>query len=186
MESSAVSAGDWTKASHYNNLRDDAVPTGSVIMYPLNATTTGYLICNGQAVSRTTYANLFALIAEVYGAGDGVNTFNVPDLRDRFPFNDGILALGAVGDGTHIITEAQMPLHNHTIIEDSHAHSIGTTQGSIHGSYGSRIITASGNADHTLTSDGSHNHGGATGAQGTDTAINIVPNYFPICYLIKI
>ena len=43
----------------------------------------GFLLCNGAAVSRTTYAKLFALISTTFGSGDGSSTFNVPDLRDR-------------------------------------------------------------------------------------------------------
>ncbi|HAC64989.1 MAG TPA: hypothetical protein DCF68_16020 [Cyanothece sp. UBA12306] len=44
----------------------------------------GYLICNGQAVSRTTYSELFTIIGGAYGDGDNINTFNLPDLRGRF------------------------------------------------------------------------------------------------------
>ena len=46
----------------------------------------GWLFCNGQAISRSTYSALFAVINTIYGSGDGTNTFNVPDLRGRIPF----------------------------------------------------------------------------------------------------
>lgn len=46
---------------------------------------TGYLLCDGSAVSRTTYANLFSAIGTTYGSGDGSTTFNLPDLNDRLP-----------------------------------------------------------------------------------------------------
>lgn len=58
---------------------------------------TGYLVCNGQAVSRTTYANLFAVIGTKYGVGDGSTTFNLPDLSDgngrfiRAGFTDSVI-----------------------------------------------------------------------------------------------
>lgn len=58
--------------------------TGTVIAYAGNAAPTGYLKCNGAAVSRTTYSALFSLIGTTYGAGDGSTTFNVPDLRGEF------------------------------------------------------------------------------------------------------
>ena len=45
----------------------------------------GYLLCDGSAVSRTTYADLFAVISTTYGAGDSSTTFNVPDLQGKFP-----------------------------------------------------------------------------------------------------
>ena len=61
-----------------------AVPaTGSIIASP-KSSMTGWLLCNGQAVSRTTYADLFAIIGSGYGGGDGSSTFNVPDFRGCF------------------------------------------------------------------------------------------------------
>lgn len=61
-----------------------AVAAGTVIAYAGNTIPSGYLICNGAAISRTTYAALFAAIGATYGAGDGSTTFNLPDLTDRF------------------------------------------------------------------------------------------------------
>jgi microcystin-dependent protein len=61
-----------------------AVPVGSISMYAANTAPTGWLECNGGAVSRTTYAGLFAAIGTVFGSGDGSTTFNVPDMRGEF------------------------------------------------------------------------------------------------------
>ena len=61
-----------------------AVPTGSVHMMATTTVPSGYLKCNGAAISRTTYADLFAIIGTAHGAGDGSSTFNVPDLRGEF------------------------------------------------------------------------------------------------------
>ena len=61
-----------------------AVPTGSVHMMATTTAPSGYLKCNGAAISRTTYAALFAIIGTAHGAGDGSSTFNVPDLRGEF------------------------------------------------------------------------------------------------------
>ena len=61
-----------------------AVPTGSVVMFATTSPPSGYLKCNGAAVSRTTYAALFAVIGTTHGAGNGSTTFNVPDLRGEF------------------------------------------------------------------------------------------------------
>lgn len=63
---------------------DGRNPTGEVKMWPTNTAPTGYLECDGAAVSRTTYAALFAVIGTVWGTGDGSTTFNVPDLRGEF------------------------------------------------------------------------------------------------------
>ena len=61
-----------------------AVPVGSITMYAANTAPTGWLECSGAAVSRTTYAGLFAAIGTVFGAGDGSTTFNLPDMRGEF------------------------------------------------------------------------------------------------------
>lgn len=58
-------------------------PIGSIIPYGGTTAPDGFLLCQGQAVSRTTYAELFAVIGTAFGAGDGSTTFNVPDLRNR-------------------------------------------------------------------------------------------------------
>ena len=60
------------------------LPIGSVIASATNTTPDGYLICNGAAISRTTYAALFNAIGTIFGNGDGSTTFNLPNLIDRF------------------------------------------------------------------------------------------------------
>jgi microcystin-dependent protein len=99
-----------------------AVPTGTVSMYAGTTAPTGYLICDGSAVSRTTYSALFTAISTVYGNGDGSTTFNLPDLRGRAPIGVGQgtgltnRTLGAqTGTETVTLTEAQMPSHTHSL-----------------------------------------------------------------------
>lgn len=67
------------------------VTVGAVIPFPTNTLPTGYLRCNGAAISRTVYADLFAAVGTTYGIGDGSTTFNLPDLRGEFirGFDDG-------------------------------------------------------------------------------------------------
>lgn len=60
------------------------MPTGTVLPFAGNTVPNNYLLCNGRAVSRSTYANLFAVIGTTYGAGDGSSTFNLPNLVDKF------------------------------------------------------------------------------------------------------
>lgn len=59
------------------------MPTGSIIPFAGTTVPDGYLLCDGSAISRTTYADLFAVIGTVYGTGDGSTTFNIPNLKDR-------------------------------------------------------------------------------------------------------
>lgn len=60
-------------------------PVGSVIPYAGASAPAGWLLCQGQSVSRTTYSELFAAIGTTYGSGDGSATFNLPNLKGRIP-----------------------------------------------------------------------------------------------------
>lgn len=85
-----------------------AIPTGTIIAYSVDNVPEGYLKCEGQAISRTDYSNLFNIIGTTYGNGDGTTTFNVPDLRGEFLRGSGINShinenLGiAEGSGTNV------------------------------------------------------------------------------------
>ena len=65
------------------------VPAGTIVMTGASSAPTGYVLCDGSNISRSTYASLFAAIGTAYGAGDGSSTFGLPDLRDRFPLGKG-------------------------------------------------------------------------------------------------
>ncbi len=98
-------------------------PAGTMLAYGGSSAPAGYLLCDGAAVSRTTYANLFNVIGTGYGSGNGTTTFNVPDLRGRVPAgqNAGTFTpLGqVVGAETHAQTQAA---HSHTV--NAHTHTI--------------------------------------------------------------
>jgi len=91
----------------------------------------GWLKCDGRAVSRATYGDLFLTIGITFGAGNGTTTFNLPDAQGR--------VLGGVGTGTglsarsqgqkvgaetHTLTSAEMPEHSHSITDNGHSHTI--------------------------------------------------------------
>jgi microcystin-dependent protein len=104
------------------------IPVGSMQMFPTGAIPSKWLLCDGQRVSRTTYADLFSLIGTIYGVGDGATTFNLPDFQERSPMGVGgiiITAIGNVGgSNNHILTTAELPAHNHAITDPGHIHSI--------------------------------------------------------------
>jgi phage-related tail fiber protein len=73
------------KTYWYEDAEASLTPTGAMLLWTTNTAPSGFLLCSGQAVNRTTYAVLFAVIGETFGAGDASTTFNVPDMRGRFP-----------------------------------------------------------------------------------------------------
>ena len=75
---------NWDKID--TTMKDIAIrcPTGSIIMYGAATPPTGWLECDGSAISRTKYSNLFGIIGTTFGEGDGSTTFNLPDLRGEF------------------------------------------------------------------------------------------------------
>ena len=101
---------------------------------------TGWLVCDGSEVSRSTYALLFSVIGVTYGEGDGSTTFNLPDLRGRVPMGAGTGVDGTVledpltprtlgelvGEEGHRQTVLEMALHSHTITDPGHSHTAGT------------------------------------------------------------
>jgi microcystin-dependent protein len=96
-----------------------APPSGAILQYAGTAAPTGYLLCDGSAVSRSTYATLFGITSTTYGTGDGSTTFNLPDLRTRVPVGKNatgtFATLGGTGGvETVTLTTAQIPSHTHT------------------------------------------------------------------------
>lgn len=103
------------------------VPVGAVLPYAGHAAPTGWALCDGAAVSRTTYAKLFIVLATTYGAGNGSSTFNLPDLRGRVVAGDD--DMGGVDSGRKQLNSV---LYAHgTYNEDAVATIGGTTGGTI-------------------------------------------------------
>lgn len=95
----------------------DFTPTGAVAMFAMPSVPNGWIYCNGQQISRSTYAKLFSLIGTIYGAGDGSTTFNVPDLRGEFirGWDDGRGVDASRGFGTW--QEDMFKSHMHLVKE---------------------------------------------------------------------
>lgn len=109
-----------TRAKAAPDLVEWLVPTGAIMPYAASTPPTGWLLCDGSAVSRTAYARLFAVIGTTYGAGDGSTTFNLPNLRGRFPVGlDGsadFATLGQTGgERAHTLTTGELPAHGHWV-----------------------------------------------------------------------
>ena len=96
-------------------LANGVSPTGVINMWPTTSAPTGYLLCDGTAVNRTTYAALFAVISTTFGVGDGSTTFNVPNYTNRMPYGTTIGTTGGSAD-------AVVVSHTHTIADAGHSH----------------------------------------------------------------
>lgn len=99
-------------------------PVGMVVMTACTSAPSGWLMCDGTAIARTTYAELFTKIGTVYGPGDNSTTFNLPNFSGRSPVGVGVSeATGAtsrtlgekVGNQTISLTIDQLPEHNHEL-----------------------------------------------------------------------
>lgn len=135
------------------------VAVGSMMLWTTDTPPTGWLLCYGQAVSRTTYSALFTVISTTYGTGDGSTTFNLPDTRGRFPAGQDDMG----GSSANRIT-------------DSQADNLGQAAG-----------TADGAHTHSMTTDPDNGAGGAninysTGAATGSTSV--LPPYFTINFII--
>lgn len=106
-------------------------PAGAIMQYAGSSAPTGWLIADGSAVSRTTYAALFAVISTTYGSGNGSTTFNLPNLKGKVSVgrdsaDTAFDVLGETGGAkTHTLTSAEMPSHTHTDSGHSHGFSGG-------------------------------------------------------------
>lgn len=111
-------------------LAGSGITAGIITPYGGSTAPTGWLMCDGSAVSRTDYSQLFDAIGTTYGSGDGSTTFNLPDLRGRVVVGEGTgtasdataHALGQTsGEETHTVTEQEMPSHGHRLTQSSSA-----------------------------------------------------------------
>jgi microcystin-dependent protein len=124
------------------------VPVGGIIEWPAANIPSDlqpyFAICNGQAISRTTYAGLFGILGTTFGSGDGSTTFNLPNYNDSFSIGAGDLyGIGQTGGSASLtLTDAVMPTtavtvnvtdpghnhtqnaHNHGVTDPGHAHNI--------------------------------------------------------------
>jgi microcystin-dependent protein len=186
------------------------VPPGSLMMYIAAAAPGGWLVCNGSAVSRSTYAALFAVIGTTYGVGDNATTFNLPDMRGRVPVGSGTGAglttrsLGGSGGAeTHTLSTSEIPSHSHTGTTDSsgshtHTHNAnneypGATLAFRNG-VNTRIDADAGQPNEinldasvalVIDSAGTHTHTFTTGTTGGGGAHNNMQPYMVVNYIIK-
>lgn len=171
------------------------VPTGAVMPFAGATAPDGWLMCAGQAVSRTDYFNLFGLLGTAYGAGNGTTTFNVPDLRGRAVF--GLDNLGGIDAGrlsvantlggsggaqtksgstaSYTLTVADIPAHTHDVsaVYGAAANNpSGVAMSYDTGTTGNRVVSKS------IGGGGGHSH--------AITAFDVMPPYLLLNHIIKV
>ena len=185
-------SGDLTVGGSFN-----IVPAGTVVMHGAGTAPSGWLACDGSAVSRTTYADLFASIGTRYGSGDGSTTFNLPGTASLVPV--GIAVSGSAGgttvsgssslnalalgnqnaDHSHTITVANANAnHSHTITvanaNANHSHSwsknFNTTNQNASHTHGYQKTNNSNVAANTNNQSASHSHNFNSGTVNTNAA----------------
>jgi microcystin-dependent protein len=196
---------DWSQAAMAaidTLLAERAAHTGALQATALGSAPSGWLLCDGSAISRATFAALYAAIGTTYGAGNGTTTFNIPDLRGRVPVGvDGAAArltasdaLGnSGGEEKHQLTTGELAAHTHGGSTGSsgasHQHSmpngqnIATWDTSLGAAAGVAVGAVSGSGPKTNPGDANHTH--TIASQGSDTPHNNMPPYQVVNWLIK-
>jgi microcystin-dependent protein len=181
-----VSATDSVLITQYNNLRKEMCYASVCIWFTSNIIPDGWLVCNGQAVSRITYADLFAAIGVIYGVGNGSTTFNVPDTRGKFIVCVSVTySLGSTGGSTTItISTNNLASHGHDISTDGdHFHGnvfFKSTAGT------NAVKEEDAAAYNAITSTNTHSHGGFTSNVGSGTSFTANPAYQIFNLIIKV
>tara|TARA_R110000796_G_scaffold87637_1_gene188959 strand:- start:6163 stop:6720 length:558 start_codon:yes stop_codon:yes gene_type:complete len=165
----------------------EGIPTATIVPWSSSSVPTGFLECNGQAVSRSTYSGLFAVIAATYGAGDGSSTFNVPDLQDKVAVSkSNNKALASTGGANTVsstgnvagstanatLSVAQLSAHSHSV-------AAGTSGGPTNPQLRQTSAGNTGNAGQ----DGGHSHNMSANFSGDATSV--IQPYLTVIYIIK-
>lgn len=163
-----------------------SLPTGTLVAFAGSTVPVGWLLCDGTAKDRTTYAALFTALGTAYGIGDGSTTFNIPDLRGRMPLGRPASGTGSVlgstggsADHTHTASSTAQALSGST---GSTSHSHGGTSGSAgahsHTQHAQATNTTTGGTATRTTgaghsSDGGHTHTVSTDSDSHSHSVNI-------------
>lgn len=158
-------------------------PTGAVIPFAGTTEPSGWLFCFGQAVSRTTYAALFAVTSTTYGVGDGSTTFNLPDLRGRVVAGEDDMG----GTSANRLTGLSGGVNGDTLggVGGAEAHTLSTTEIASHLHSISTVTASGGNTGVQSTGSGGSGVSRNTNSTGGGGAHNNVQPTIILNYIIK-
>jgi microcystin-dependent protein len=189
------SAGNITASNLTISGTTNFMPTGSLLMWPTAVAPTGFLICNGSAVSRSTYANLFAIVGTTFGSGNGSTTFNLPNYTDRMPIGTGTIAANVGDTGgsqTTTLSTSNLPAHTHTTsVTDPGHHHTSAGNGAPNGGGAGAAFTGdgpnpSGNQPGHTTLDSTTGISVSIGSTGSGTAATTISPFLGINFIIKV
>jgi microcystin-dependent protein len=173
----------------------EGIPTATIVPWSSASVPSGFLECNGAAVSRTTYADLFAIVSTTYGAGDGSTTFNVPDLQDNVAVGKSnnkalastggantVTSTGNVGGSTANATLSTNQLANHSHVLNSLKNPGGGQVG--------EVTRPDNNANNnnpvnTANTGNAAGHSHNMSANFSGDATSVVQPYLAVIYIIK-
>ena len=170
----------------------EGIPTATIVPWSSASVPSGFLECDGTAVSRTTYADLFAIVGTTYGAGDGSSTFNVPDLQDNVPIGkSGTKSLASTGGANTVAVTASGNVGGSTANASlstgqlaSHSH----TQGG--NTFGRNAPNSAGPSINASSTGGTgsgqgHSHNMSATFSGNTANPSVLQPYLTIIYVIK-
>jgi len=169
----------WTDPSH------TVTPAGVIQQYAglYDSIPTGYLLCDGSEISRTTYADLFTAIGVQFGSLAG-DTFTLPLFQDNFPRAPASsTSCGATGGADSLtLSESQMPSHTHSINDSGHTH---TTQGVNDDSSTSKTKWYQSQNNGYYPNTGSATTGITLNTAGSSSSFDNRPSYLEVLFIIK-
>ena len=169
----------------------EGIPTATIVPWSTSSVPTGFLECDGAAVSRSTYATLFAAVGTTYGAGDGASTFNVPNLADNVAMGKSgtkalastggantVSASGTVGGSTAntAISIAQVASHQHDVLG-------GASAGTQYIRFGRGAGPTTIQTYYSTGGSGGHSHNMSATFSGSATSV--LQPYLTVIYIIK-
>ena len=167
----------------------EGIPTATIVPWSSASVPSGFLECNGQTVSRSTYAALFAIVGTTYGAGDGSTTFAVPDLQDNVPVGkSNNKALASTGGANTVTSTGNVAgsTANATLSTAqlaSHSHSL--TGGVSDPPFSQIVKSGSAGTINTTNAGSGSGHLHNMSANFSGDATSVLQPYLTIIYIIK-
>ena len=173
-DGSTIDAGNVRGATGATGATGSPNPAGTVLMFAGGTVPTGYLLCDGSAVSRTTQATLFAAISTTYGGGDGSTTFNLPDMGSKFPRGNTLATPGGASTHTHPLSDLGAAAFLPSASNRHRRTLVGTSWTETHEQVGNAATSGS-----TVTT------AGAVGLIGATDSASSLPPYQGFKFIIK-